>query len=106
VRIGLKKQTIGWIEFVQDTFRYLAFVKTAMNFSVFHKTPPEEASEPDLGLCYKLFNYFPDTIDEHHLTQIYKKSDPNYFRSSLGETEEKHDIPIMPSFYELGVKTD
>lgn len=91
---------------VQDTFRHLAFVKTAMNFSVFHKTPLEEASERDLGLCDKLVNYCPYTIDEYHLTQIHKKFDPDSFKSSVGETEERHDLPIMPSFYELGVKTD
>jgi len=57
MRRRLKKQIVGWIELVQDTFRYLAFVKTAMNFRVFHETLPEEASEPDS------VNYCPDTID-------------------------------------------
>jgi hypothetical protein len=63
---------------------------------VFIKHPPEGASEPFLGLCDKLVSYCSDTIDEHQLKQIYEEFDSNFFKSSLGETEERHDHPIMP----------
>jgi len=65
-----------------------------------------EASEAVLGLCKKLVNHCPDTIDQYQFTQIYKKFYPNSFKRSVGEAEERHDLPIMLSFYELGVKTD
>jgi hypothetical protein len=46
------------------------------------------------------------TAPIHQLTQNYKKFDPNSLKSSVGETEERHGLPITPSFPELGIKTD
>lgn len=63
VWIRRNKQIVGWNGLVQGTFRYLAFVKTAMNFRFFIKHPLQDASEPDLGLRDNLVNYCSDIID-------------------------------------------
>ena len=57
--------------------RVSGFCENGNEFSVFHKTPPEEASETDLGFYDKLVIYCPETTDGNMLTKIYKKFDPN-----------------------------